>query len=219
MTSATHEHTINVALGEVLGRLRRSWTTRSEQIGQVLKGGGRPDILIEEASGWPVVIEAERSNHASAEDDAKARLGRVVASSGRTVETAIALVYPPIVHTLDGPVLREAILNSKDLEADSPRQGQRNVLHRPRSQVRTEPRHTSPNHQPALETPTGPTRPRRCSGAPVTMFERTPRKCALRPRDRSYLPCSGRQVRPHAKRALLGFVVMAVAAITGKWPL
>ena len=116
MTSATHEHTINVALGEVLGRLRRSWTTRSEQTGQVLKGGGRPDILIEEASGWPVVIEAERSNHASAEDDAKARLGRVVASSGRTVETAIALVYPPIVHTLDGPVLREAILNSKDLE-------------------------------------------------------------------------------------------------------
>ena len=116
MTSATHEHTINVALGEVLGRLRRSWTTRSEQTGQVLKGGGRPDILIEEASGWPVVIEAERSNYTSAEDDAKARLGRVVASSGRTVETAIALVYPPIVHTLDGPVLREAILNSKDLE-------------------------------------------------------------------------------------------------------
>ena len=90
----------------------------------------------------------------------------------------------------------------KPKPADSPRQGQRNVLHRPRSQVRTEPRHTSPNHQPALETPTGPTRPRRCSGAPVTMFGRTPRKCALRPRDRSYLPCSGRQVRPYAKRAL-----------------
>ena len=50
--------------------------------------------------------------------------------------------------------------------------------------------------------PKAPTRPRRCSGAPVTMFGRTPRKCALRPRDRSYLPCSGRQVRPHAKRAL-----------------
>ena len=86
MTSATHEHTINVALGEVLGRLRRSWTTRSEQTGQVLKGGGRPDILIEEASGWPVVIEAERSNYTSAEDDAKARLGRVVASSDRAVD-------------------------------------------------------------------------------------------------------------------------------------
>ena len=57
MTSTTHEHTLNVALGEVLGLLRRSWKTRSEQTGQILEGGGRPDILIEEASGWPVVIE------------------------------------------------------------------------------------------------------------------------------------------------------------------
>ena len=56
MTSTTHEHTLNVALGEVLGLLRRSWKTRSEQTGQVLAGGGRPDILIEEASGWPVSI-------------------------------------------------------------------------------------------------------------------------------------------------------------------
>ena len=71
MTSSTHEHTLNVALGEVLGRLRRSWKTRSEQTGQVLVEGGRPDILIEEASGWPVVIEAERSNPSSAEDDAR----------------------------------------------------------------------------------------------------------------------------------------------------
>ena len=53
MTSTTHEHTLNVALGEVLGQLRRSWRMRTEQTGQVLAEGGRPDILIEEASGWP----------------------------------------------------------------------------------------------------------------------------------------------------------------------
>ena len=116
MTSATHEHTLNVALGEVLGMLRRSWKTRSEQTGHVLVGGGRPDILVEEASGWPVVIEAERSNHASAEDDAKARLGRVVASTGREIETVIALVYPPIVHSLDGFMLRDAISHTQGLE-------------------------------------------------------------------------------------------------------
>ena len=116
MTSATHEHTLNVALGEVLGLLRRSWKTRSEQTGQVLVGGGRPDILVEEASGWPVVIEAERSNHTSAEDDAKARLGRVVASTGREIETAIALVYPPSVHLLDGFMLRDAINHTQELE-------------------------------------------------------------------------------------------------------
>ena len=116
MMNATHEHTLNVALGEVLGLLRRSWTTRSEQTGQVLQGGGRPDILIEEASGWPVVIEAERSNYTSAENDAKARLGRTVANTGRQIETAIALVYPLEVRSLDGPQLREAIADSRTLE-------------------------------------------------------------------------------------------------------
>ena len=116
MTSSTHEHTLNVALGEILDKLRQSWRTRTEQTGQVLVEGGRPDILIEEASGWPVVIEAERSNHLSAEEDAKARLGRTVANTGRQIETAIALVYPPTLHALDGADLRDAIDRTVDLE-------------------------------------------------------------------------------------------------------
>jgi len=116
MTSATHEHTLNVALGEVLGRLRLSWRTRSEQTGHVLVDGGRPDILIEEASGWPIAIEAERSNHASAEIDAQARLGRTVANTGRQIETAIALVYPANILSLDGSALRHAISSTEDLE-------------------------------------------------------------------------------------------------------
>ena len=116
MTGDTHEHTLNVALGEVLGLLRGSWTTRSEQTGQVLKGGGRPDVLIEEASGWPVVIEAKVSDHPNAEADAIARLGRIVGSTGRQIETSIALVYPPTVRSLDGLALREVLNNSKELE-------------------------------------------------------------------------------------------------------
>ena len=55
MPVSKHEHTLNVALGEVLGQLRRSWQTRTEQTGQVLAEGGRPDMLIEEASGWPII--------------------------------------------------------------------------------------------------------------------------------------------------------------------
>ena len=116
MTNTTHEHTLNVALGEILGQLRQSWRTRAEETGQVLAGGGRPDILIEEASGWPVVIEAERSDHSSAENDAKARLGRTVSTTGRQIETAIALVYPPNLHSLDGSELRRAIDRTMELE-------------------------------------------------------------------------------------------------------
>ena len=77
---------------------------------------GRPDILIEEASGWLVVIEAKVSNHAAAEKDAKARLGRIVASTGRQIETSIALVYPPAVRSPNGAALRKAINSSNDLE-------------------------------------------------------------------------------------------------------
>ena len=116
MDVETHEHTLNVALGEALDLLRKSWKVRSEPIGQVFLRGGRPDILVEEASGWPVVIEAERSNHASAEKDAVGRLGRWVAKTGRRIQTAIALVYPPSVHSLGGPELRKAIDQTRDLE-------------------------------------------------------------------------------------------------------
>ena len=116
MTSGTHEQTLNVALGEVLDGLRRSWKARSERTGHVLVEGGRPDILVEEASGWPVVIEAERSNHAEAEADAKARLGRTVSQTGRQIETAIALVYPTELHSLDGPELRDAVRRTEGLE-------------------------------------------------------------------------------------------------------
>ena len=116
MTDSTHEQTLNVALGEVLNGLRRSWNARSERTGHVLVEGGRPDILVEEASGWPVVIEAERSNHTEAEADAKARLGLTVAKTGRQIETAIALVYPSELHTLDGSALRREIGQTQELE-------------------------------------------------------------------------------------------------------
>ncbi len=116
MTDTTHEHTINTALGEVLSQLRSSWSARSERTGRVLVEGGRPDILIEEASGWPVVIEAEKDDYAGAEGDAKDRLNLTVASTGRSIETAIALVYPDQLDGLDGPTLRNAIRNASDFE-------------------------------------------------------------------------------------------------------
>ncbi len=109
MPDSTHEQTLNVALGEALDSLRRSWHVRAERTGNVLEGGGRPDVLVEDASGWPVVIEAERTDHASAEQDAKARLGKKVSESGKTIETAIALVYPDELTYLDGGRLRNAV--------------------------------------------------------------------------------------------------------------
>ena len=113
---ATREDTINIALGEVLADLRKGWTVRAEESGGVLQEGGRPDVLVLESAGWPVVVEAERENHASAEADAKARLRKHPADSDFPIETAIALVYPPELHNVNGAKLRAAIRSTDRLE-------------------------------------------------------------------------------------------------------
>ncbi len=114
---ATHEHTINVALGEVLAGLRpHSWRVHAEETRTLQHAAKQPDILIEEASQWPVVIEAERTNHPSAEQDALGRLGLIVNETGKPIESAIALVYPQSVLNLNGQPLRDELGRTDGLE-------------------------------------------------------------------------------------------------------
>ncbi len=110
-----HEQTINQALGNVLATLRQAWQVDAEKVG-ILEGNKRADVLLREESGWPVVIEAEMENHDSAEGDAIGRLGLKPAGSTNAIETAIALIYPKELHTLDGEALRDAIRATQDLE-------------------------------------------------------------------------------------------------------
>ena len=110
-----HEHTINVQLGEILQELRpTSWRVLAEERNTLVGSAKRPDILILEPAGWPVVIEAERDNHASAESDAQARLGVVVNETGRPIESAIALVYPAEVREQTGGKATRAALRQTD---------------------------------------------------------------------------------------------------------
>ena len=114
---ATHEHTLNVALGEVLRGLRpHSWHVHAEETRTLRKSSKRPDVLIEEAAQWPVAIEAERESYDGAEGDARARLGQVVNETRKPIESAIALVYPPEVLDIDGEELRQALRTTEGLE-------------------------------------------------------------------------------------------------------
>ena len=113
-----HEHTINTALGDVLQDLRpNSWNVLAEERGALRDGAKRPDVLIVEPAGWPVVIEAERENYGSAEADALARLGEKLKEASDRIESAIALVYPPDVREqTGGRALRSALRKTDDLE-------------------------------------------------------------------------------------------------------
>ena len=116
-SDSTHEQTVNVALGEVLHGMRRSWTVVADRRGKVLKEGGWPDVLVLDAAGWPVVIEAKHHpNHTGAENDAEDRLGKHPVKGRYRIETAIALVYPPEFQHLDGEALRAATGETGALE-------------------------------------------------------------------------------------------------------
>ncbi len=117
VATRTDEQTVNAALGEALGGLRRGWKVLADRRGPVLHGGGWPDVLVREPAGWPVAVEAKHHpNHAGAEASASARLGRQPASGPYPIETAIALVYPPQFAALDGAPLRAAIDATDALE-------------------------------------------------------------------------------------------------------
>ena len=109
MPTATHEQTINTALAEVIEPFGTGWRIRAEKIGGVFEGGGRPDVLIEKADGWPIVIEAEVGNPSQAEKEAQSRLNRRLASTGKEVHAAVALVYPTSLRSHQGKGLRNAL--------------------------------------------------------------------------------------------------------------
>ena len=88
------EANANNALGSLLrGMLPRS-VIRAEHAGLLTGSGGRPDLLITDPGGAPVVIEAEYEPARTVEKEARSRLDLEVAGEARPVESAIAVRYP-----------------------------------------------------------------------------------------------------------------------------
>ena len=106
------EPAVNNSLGTLLqGMLPRSHV-RSENTQAIVGHSGlRPDILITAPGRSPVVIEAEYLPAATAEVEAKDRLGLDVAEDGRRIEAVIALRYP--VDMGDADDLRAALIESR----------------------------------------------------------------------------------------------------------
>ena len=95
MTSRQAEQNANIALGTLLTRMLPTCTVKIENTRVIASNPSlRPDILITGTDRAPVVIEAEFMPAATAEDEAKDRLGLEVVDGRRQIEAAIALRYP-----------------------------------------------------------------------------------------------------------------------------
>ena len=95
MTPRQIESTTNVALAALLRPMLPGCDVRSEQTQTLADYSGRhPDILVAAPGRSPVVVEGEYMPAASAEQDARERLGLAVVGEPRPIEAAIALRYP-----------------------------------------------------------------------------------------------------------------------------
>lgn len=90
------ETAFNNALATVLSRkLPASWNITAEETG-VLRdhAGAQPDIIVRPPAGMPVVLETEYDPARTVEDDARARLGRVLRQTGDILEAVLAVRIP-----------------------------------------------------------------------------------------------------------------------------
>ena len=94
------EGSANYALGDVLAGMLPGCQVRAETTQLFTQHPGRhADVLITATGRSPVVVEAEYMPAATAEADAKSRLGLLVLDEPRVVEAAVAVRYPVGVRT------------------------------------------------------------------------------------------------------------------------
>src|SRR5438067_9623070 len=116
----TTEHTINDALAEQLRITKSAWrlpdTVRSENTGMLRDSSERPDILVLEANVSPVAIETELMPATTVESEARARLGKHVRTTGRTILSTLAVRLPTRLRSSSGSILRKAITSATDFD-------------------------------------------------------------------------------------------------------
>ncbi len=97
MRARTVESAFNNALASVLSRKHPRWRdgVAAERTGVLRESSAlRPDIVIHHPGGVPVVVETEYEPARTVEQDAQARLGRLLHETGHLIESVVAVRVP-----------------------------------------------------------------------------------------------------------------------------
>lgn len=117
----TAETTVNPAFYEVLKAMHPRWREPDsggvEQT-KVLRGspGSQPDLVISPSGSAPVVIECKIGKSGDVEQKAKSRLNQILEVNGRTIETALAVVYPQSLEHTSGAELASELRDTSNLK-------------------------------------------------------------------------------------------------------
>ena len=110
--SHTAEIAFNVELANALRGKHPRWRDRvgAEQTGVLRdESARRPDIVIRHPGGLTVIVETEFEPARTVEDDARGRLGGIIADTGDAVEQAMAVRVPVTLRDVDQSRLPERI--------------------------------------------------------------------------------------------------------------
>ena len=97
MPARTVESAFNNALASVLSRKHPRWRdgVAAERTGVLRESSAlRPDIVVHHPGGVPVVVETEYEPARTVEQDARARLGRLLHETGHLIESVVAVRVP-----------------------------------------------------------------------------------------------------------------------------
>ena len=111
MTEPALNSFVASALGDRLG----GWTVSAEATKTLTKAGLRPDIVVDTGAA-PVAIETEYFPGPQVEDDAIARIGEALSSTGRVIEVAVAARLPTALGEIAAAKVPAALDTSNDLE-------------------------------------------------------------------------------------------------------
>ena len=115
------EQTFNFALGEVLPLVNPTWIQRNgtlsvfvEMTGLISGTNKRPDILVNDSTTPPVIIESSYKPK-DADEDAHSRLGLKLASTGYQIESSVAVFIPECFRNYEIEKARDALLGEEPI--------------------------------------------------------------------------------------------------------
>lgn len=115
MSPRMAEPALNSFIANALGERLGGWTVSAEATRTLTNAGLRPDIVIETGAA-PIAVETEYQPAQTVEDEAIARIGEEVASSGRAIEVAIAVRLPTTLGDVAPTEVTQTLSDIDELE-------------------------------------------------------------------------------------------------------
>ena len=109
------ENALNPLLAVELGAMIPGWGVTAESTRMLTDSGSAPDIIVETEVA-PISVETEYAPARTVEDDALSRVGKTVAATGHSIESAVAVRLPERLSSIPAVRMAEELRAADDYQ-------------------------------------------------------------------------------------------------------